>query len=97
MKKGIFKTLFDQAENRPLVLKNDAGTTLGFEQIYATERDDGVYCILRPLAVIVDATPQTAFVFEVTRDCVFKAVKNKSISDKIFAEYYEAIERLNRK
>lgn len=91
------KTLFDADERRPLTLHDGRGTKLDFEQVFAMERGEELYCILRPLALVEGLRPHAALVFSVDSEGVFRAVKEKQLSDEIFAEYYTALQEAEKK
>lgn len=97
MDTDIREILFDKTQDMPLLMDDGKGLIVSFEQVYATELAEGIFCILRPLAEVAGITAQTAFVFSVDDGGVFHAVKDKKVSDKIFAEYYEEISGAQRK
>lgn len=79
-----------------LALENESGRTINFKQVFATERGEDVYCILRPLTSVSGAADDAAFVFKVDGDGAFRAVKDEKISNAVFAEYYEALNGVQR-
>lgn len=91
------KTLFDADEKKPLQLTNGCGIKIDFEQIFAMQHGEELYCILRPLARVEGLKPHAALVFSVDREGVFRAVKEKQRSDEIFAEYYRALQDAGNK
>ncbi len=90
MEEKIKELLFDAGQVKPLVLMNKAGKRLSFEQIYATELDGSTYCILRPLERVEGMSMLSALAFRVFGE-TFRAVRDRELSEKIFAEYYEAL------
>ncbi len=96
MEEKLRKTLFDEENRDNLLLDNGNGLVMSFGQVYATEREDGIYCILRPLDSVEGLSPRAALVFSVDDDGVFRAVKDKKISEGVFKEYYKAVELANR-
>lgn len=90
-------TLFDADEKRPLTLKDSRGARIDFEQIFAMECGEELYCILRPLVPVKGLHPHAALVFSVDTEGVFRAVKEKPLSDEIFAEYYRALQKAEKK
>lgn len=87
---NVKKILFDDTENAPLILKNDDGVTLMFEQVFAIKRKEGKFCILHPVTTGDGITDKTAVVFRVETNGKLRAVKNKDISEQIFSEYYSS-------
>lgn len=84
----VKKLLFDRERTGPLVMVNHRGTQVRFEEIYTVEREDGIYCILRPLASVRGLRPDSALLFHVDREGTFRVVRDKELTDKIFLEYY---------
>ena len=89
--KNVKEILFDKNRSAALTLTDGAGSDLRFEQVYATEREGALYCILRPLAVVKGLDVQSAIVFSVDEAGKFRAVKDAALSEAIFSEYYEAV------
>ena len=89
--------LLDSAENTPLRLKNGDGAELNFEQVFAVEHEDALYCILRPLFRVEGLGTHVALAFTVDARGVFRAVKEKSVSDRIFGEYYSALRDVQKR
>ena len=55
------------------------------------------YCILRPLTCVEGLHPHAALVFSVDGKGVFRVVKERRLSNEIFAEYYSAMQRAQKK
>ena len=91
------RILFDADEKQPMTLKNAQGERIDFEQIFAVERGEEIYCILRPLTCVEGLHPHAALVFSVDGKGVFRAVKERRLSNEIFAEYYSAMQRAQKK
>lgn len=84
----IHELLFDREHTKPLVMVNHQGTQVRFEEIYSVEREDGIYCILRPLASVRGLRPDSALLFHVDQEGTFRVVEDKQLTDQIFLEYY---------
>lgn len=93
----IQKMLFDADEKQPLTLTDGCGATIEFEQIFVRQCGEELFCILRPLAYIEELPSHAALVFSVDKEGVFRAVREKPLSDEIFAEYYKALQKAERK
>lgn len=91
------KILFDAAERQPLTLKNAQEKEIEFEQIFAVESGEKIYCILRPLTGIEGLSVHAALVFSVDENGVFRVVRDKRLSEEIFAKYYSALQRPRKK
>lgn len=89
MNASVKKILFDKKNTAPLLLNNGNGTVISFEQIFAVKRKKKIYCILRPLAPVNGVSSQTAFVFSVDDNGVFRAVDDAELTGSIFTEYYK--------
>lgn len=90
-----YKTLFSD-EEQPLILENDRNVRIEFEQIFAMQRGEELYCILRPIACVEGLRPHAALVFSVDEEGVFRAVQEQRLSEEIFAEYYSALQKTQR-
>lgn len=89
--KNIKEILFDENRDTTLILTDGAGRDLRFEQVYVTEREGVVCCILRPLTIVKGFDMQSAIVFTVDAAGTFRAVKEMALSEAVFSEYYEAV------
>ncbi len=91
------RILFDADEKQPITLRNAQDESIDFEQIFAVERGEELYCILRPLTCVEGLHPHAALVFSVDGKGVFRVVKERRLSNEIFAEYYSAMQRAQKK
>ncbi len=87
----IIEILFDQDDTSEIVLVNEEGQELAFKQVYATVRDGTVYCILAPLEEISCNARDGAFLFAVSAEGAFTAVRNAWTIDRIFSGYYRML------
>lgn len=90
------RTLFDAGERQPITLKNGV-RRMDFEQIFAVENGGEVYCILRPLTCVEGLSVQAALAFSVDKSGVFRAVRERRLSEEIFTQYYRALRRAQGK
>lgn len=90
-RKKAREILFDEGKSEPLVLLGGSGRELSFEQVYATERGEEILCILRPIAKVDGLRPQDAIVFSLDEEGNFRAVKDQSLAEGVFAEFYEEL------
>lgn len=87
----IIEILFDRNDSSEIVLVNEGGQELAFKQVYATVRDGTVYCILAPLEEISCNARDGAFLFAVSAEGTFTAVRSGRIIDQIFSGYYRML------
>ena len=85
---GIIEVLFDKDNTSDIVLVNEKGQELAFKQIYATVKDNVVYCILAPVEDVENLPADVAFVFMLARGHVFTVVRDEALCECIFLEYY---------
>lgn len=93
----VRKILFDADERQPITLKNAENQRVDFEQIFVVESGEEIYCILRPLTGIEGLSSHSALVFSVDKEGVFRVVEEKGLSEAIFADYYCALQRAQKK
>lgn len=85
---GITEVLFNKDNIADIVLVNEKGQELSFKQIYATVKDNAVYCILAPTEDVEELSADGAFVFVLACGQTFTVVRDKALSECIFSEYY---------
>ena len=85
---GIIEVLFDRDNTADIVLVNEKGQELAFKQIYATVKDNVVYCILAPVEDVENLPADGAFVFMLARGHAFAVVRDEALCECIFSEYY---------
>ena len=85
---GIIEVLFDKDNTADIVLVNEKGQELAFKQIYATVKDNVVYCILAPVEDVENLPADGAFVFMLARGHAFAVVRDEALCECIFSEYY---------
>ncbi len=95
-REALIGILFDKENSKPIKLKNDRGTELDFECVFACVQDGQTYCILLPLARVEGKDGSSAFAFRVGEDGSLSAVGSRT-SQKVFAKYYETREKRARR
>ena len=88
--KSVFEVLYDENDAENIVLCNEQGEEVEFEQIATIPLSDKVYCILRPLNV-PDVAEDEAFVFELVDDNDqenLQLVTDDNVAAQVFDEYY---------
>lgn len=89
--KNVKELLFDKDRGAIITLTDGAGREIRFEQVYVTEREGALYCILRPLALVKGLDMQTALLFAVDEAGNLHAVRDPALTEAVFSEYYEAL------
>lgn len=87
---GILDVLFDPYNTDEITLVNEKGQTLVCKQVYATVKDDAVYCILAPVVEVSGLAKDAAFAFLIDPEQTLTVVKNGALSEQIFLEYYNS-------
>ncbi len=90
---GIAKVLFDGDDAAHIVLTDENGRNVKFEQVYAAVDGGVVYCILAPVGKILFCDENDAFLFTVSDDGRFTVVRDSTVSERIFSGYYQALRR----
>lgn len=89
--KTIFEILTDEDDAENIVLQDEEGNDVEFEQIATIPIDEDLYCILRPLNV-PDLAEDEAVVFLLEEDEdseTLSVVEDEEIAERVFAEYYK--------
>ena len=89
--KSVFEILTDENDTENIVLANEEGEEVEFEQIATIPLGDNVYCILRPINMDGIAEDE-AFVFELKESDNdaenLQVVTDDETCAKVFDEYY---------
>ncbi|MCM1290226.1 MAG: DUF1292 domain-containing protein [Corallococcus sp.] len=89
--KSVFEILTDENDTENIVLQNEEGEEVEFEQIATIPLGEEVYCILRPLSM-EDIAEDEAFVFRLANgkddEENLELVTDDKLSSKVFDEYY---------
>lgn len=93
---GIADILFDEDNNADVVLVNEKEQELAFKQVYAAVLDGTLYCILSPVERVGSMSRDEAIAFAVSDDDTLTCVKDCTLSRRIFAEYYNCVQRGGR-
>ncbi len=92
---NILDVLLDEENKDPIVLIDEQGTLLKFEQIAVIPYNDKIYCILKPIDPMKDVEEDEAIVFYVDEEEEAPSLKvetDELTSLKVFEEYYELLE-----
>ncbi len=86
--------ILDEECTDNIVLYDDDGEAMEFEQIALVPINDDVYVILRPLGVIDGVGEDEALVFEIIEDeddRYIEIVDDDEICETVFEEYYDML------
>lgn len=96
--KSVIDKLFDENNNEVIVLRNENGEDIRFEQIATIPIKDTTYFILLPLDKIEGVGENEGLVFEILErddDEVLSLVTDADVIDKVFEVYDELVDDAN--
>ena len=86
--------LLDENNNDPIVLFNEHGEEIAFEQIALIPLDGGIYALLRPIAPMEGVGEDEAIVFTIVvedDEPILVVVEDDATVDAVFAVYYDLL------
>lgn len=100
----ILDVLLDQDNKDPIVLVDEAGKQLTFEQVavipYEVRKEKRLYCVLKPLDKIEGIGDDEAIVFVVDQDkdgnSVIKVEEDEEVAIAVFDKYYDPLEEAQK-
>ena len=95
MNKDILDILCDEENTEPIVLYNEKGEAITFEQIALIPLDGGEYVILKPVQPMEGMADDEALVFAILREAqgtALEIVVEDAIIDGVFDEYNRLLE-----
>ena len=95
----ILDVLLDQNDTDPIVLEDDKGKRIRFEQVAIVPYDNKIYSVLNPIDKIEGVKDDEAIVFlcdETTKPTTLRPEADQEIAIKIFDEYYNLVEEANK-
>ena len=97
----ILDVLLDENNKEPIVLMDDKGKKLSFEQIAVIPYNNKIYCVLKPIDKIENVQDDEAIVFYVDekegREPVLMVETDKKTAINVFDEYYNLIDQAEGK
>ena len=90
--------IFDPENTDNIVIYDENGEPVEFEQIAVIPLDGTVYVILHPVVTLPGCDPDMALVFfieEKEDDDILVLSEDREVIDKVFAEYYEMINQID--
>ncbi|MBE7076145.1 MAG: DUF1292 domain-containing protein [Clostridiales bacterium] len=95
-KLDILDVLLDEDNKDPIVLVDDTGRKLSFEQVAVIPYNDRVYCVLKPIDKIDHVNDDEAIVFYVDeqdgREPVLLVETDEAVAMEVFEEYYNLLD-----
>ncbi len=96
----ILDVLLDQDNKDPIVLVDENGKQLTFEQVavipYEVRKEKRLYCVLKPLDKIEGIADDEAIVFVVDQDkdgnSIIKIEEDEEVAIAVFDKYYDLLE-----
>lgn len=96
----ILDVLLDQDNKDPIVLMDENGRQLTFEQIavipYEVRKEKRLYCVLKPMDKIEGIGDDEAIVFVVDQDkdgnSIIKVEEDEEVAIAVFDKYYDLLE-----
>lgn len=89
---NVINTLFDEDNADNIILVDENGQEVEFEQIALVEVDGVFYCILKPVDCR-DVSDDEAWAFEINEeDNLITLVQDEDLADKVFEKYYEMLD-----
>ena len=101
----LLDVLLDQDNKDPIVLLDEKGRQLSFEQVavipYGVENDKKLYCVLKPIDKIEGIADDEAVVFLVDEDdngnTILRVEENEEVAISVFDKYYDLLEEAQAK
>lgn len=95
---NIKDILLDEENKEPIVLVDDNGRKIVFEQIAVIPYDEKIYCILKPIDRLDNVEDDEAIVFYVEEsenediEPVLKVETNELTAIEVFEQYYDLLD-----
>ena len=96
----ILDVILDENNNEDLVLQNEEGRQIRFEQVAVIPYNEKIYVILKPIDKLEGVEDDQAIVFladETKRPTVLVPEQDEATAVKVFGEYYNLVEEANKK
>lgn len=99
MEENVIDKLFDEDNNDVIILKNELGEEIAFEQIALIPLKEKTYCILKPVKPIEGMGEDEGLVFSIETNEegleYLALVVDEKVIDDVFVVYDELIEAEN--
>ena len=94
MENNTIDRLFDENDTDPIVMYNEAGDALAFEQIALIPWNGSIYAIRKPVEPVDGMADDEALVFVIVEEDgeeVLAIVEDETAIDAVFDEYYKLL------
>ena len=96
IEEDILDILLDPDNKDPIIMRDDKGRQVEFEQVAVVPLNDRIYCVLKPITHIAGIAEDEALVFYVDEkegeEPVLVAEMDEMVSIQVFEEYYKLLE-----
>ena len=100
----LLDVLLDQDNKEPIVLMDENGNQMTFEQVavipYEVRKEKRLYCVLKPLDKIEGIAEDEAIVFLVDTDedgnSVIRIEEDEEVAIAVFDKYYDLLEEAQK-
>ena len=100
----LLDVLLDQDNKDPIVLMDEAGKQMTFEQVavipYEVRKEKRLYCVLKPLDKIEGIADDEAIVFLVDSDnegnSIIRIEEDEEVAIAVFDKYYDLLEEAQK-
>ena len=100
----ILDVLLDQDNKEPIVLMDENGKQMTFEQVavipYEVRKEKRLYCVLKPLDKIEGIADDEAIVFLVETDdegnSIIRIEEDEEVAIAVFDKYYDLLEEAQK-
>ena len=95
----ILDVILDENNTDALILQNEQGRQIRFEQVAVIPYNEKIYVILKPIDKIEGVEDDQAIVFladETKRPTVLITENDEKTAVKVFDEYYNLVEEANK-
>ena len=100
----ILDVLLDQDNKEPIVLMDESGKQMSFEQVavipYEVRKEQRLYCVLKPLDKIEGIADDEAIVFLVDTDdagnSIIRIEEDEEVAIAVFDKYYDLLEEAQK-
>ena len=100
----LLDVLLDQDNKEPIVLMDESGKQMTFEQVavipYEVRKEKRLYCVLKPLDKIEGIGDDEAIVFLVDTDdkgnSIIRIEEDEEIAIAVFDKYYDLLEEARK-
>ena len=100
----ILDVLLDQDNKEPIVLMDEKGKQITFEQVavipYEVRKEKRLYCVLKPIDKIEGISEDEAIVFFVDSDdegnSIIKVEEDEEVAIAVFDKYYDLLEEAQK-